>query len=705
MRKAFSAWRKLMMLKSYETRRGIKRGFEYVQHPSLQATLLTAFAVQCLARPDPSGLDATSLRDKSPVGSGSGSQEHGEWSGFTDQDSVESDRVQQDPSRGLPEWVSSSKIDTRRLENGGLESGIQYGILSDGNEEQRVDVARWSGLLLSNESLSAIGDLAFIRPTPIQIAVIPQVLAGHDVIGKAVTGSGKTLAFAIPIFEKWLATNSSDLVAKSKRQATPICLVLTPTRELAHQLTRHFEDLVENTVNQPRIATVTGGLSIHKQQRQLVGADIIIATPGRLWEVMNGSQDLIEGLKRIQFLVIDEADRLLSEGHFKEVEEILDLLDRQVHGDEAEHLSKKSEPEQKPRQTLIFSATFHKGLQRKLARRSQSSGGELLTDKQSMDYLIEKISFRESRPKFIDVNPTSHMAQRLQEGLLECSAMEKDIYMYSILIQYPKAKTLVFTNSISSVRRLTPLLQNLNIPASSLHSSMPQKARLRSVERFSEPKSGGSVLVSTDVAARGLDIQNIDLILHYHVPRTADMYIHRSGRTARAENAGKSILLCSPDEGAGVAKLIAQVHSEADSYHLEPMQVDRNLVARLLPRLALSQKITEASMAKEKVGSQDEWLRTAAEELGVDFDSDEFAAEGAKQNRGRGSGKREKQKAAGAISKAEVASWRSQLRDLLSKHINLGVSERYLAGGAVNVDVLLDAREKTQFLNSRKTGG
>ena len=582
---------------------------------------------------------------------------------------------------------------------------IPYGILNDGNAEPTVDVSGWSDLPLSNETLSAISNLGFPRPTPIQTAVIPQILAGHDVIGKAVTGSGKSLAFAIPIFEKWLATGSSDLIAKSRRKGLPIGLILIPTRELAHQLTRHFEDLVKSVVNQPKIVTVTGGLSIYKQQRKLIDADIIVATPGRLWEVMNGSQDLIGDLKRIKFLVIDEADRLLSEGHFKEVEEILDMLDRQVFEDAEGGPSKKPDLEQLPRQTLIFSATFHKGLQRKLARRSKSNEGELLTEKQSMDYLIEKISFQGSRPKFIDVNPTSHMAQRLQESLVECSAMEKDIYLYSILIQFSRAKTLVFTNSISSVRRLTPLLQNLNLPANALHSSMPQKSRLRSVERFSEPKSGGSVLIATDVAARGLDIQIIDLIMHYHVPRTADMYIHRSGRTARAENAGKSILLCSPDEVASVTKLIAQVHSEASSDHLEPMQIDRNLVNRLLPRLALSQKLTAATSAKEKIGSQDDWLRTAAEELGVDFDSDEFAAEGAKLTRGRGSTKRERQRVAGAISTAEVSSWRFQLKGLLSKHVNLGVSERYLAGGAVNVDALLDAQEKTEFLDTRRADG
>ena len=629
-------------------------------------------------------------------------QHDDEWCGFTNDEQSNSDAPEEDSRQQHSELVASRPHDKKIPKDTELLSGVSYDILDERSEEDGIDVSEWTALPLSDETLSAIAGLGFTHPSPIQTAVIPHILAGHDVIGKAVTGSGKTLAFAIPIFEKWLAANISRQARKSLREVSPTSLILTPTRELAHQLSKHFENLVENAGERPRIATITGGLSIHKQQRQLIGADIIIGTPGRLWEVMNDSQDLINGLKRIEFLVVDEADRLLSEGHFEEVEEILDILDRKVVDEEQGFISENLDSSRPSRQTLIFSATFHKGLQLKLASRKYFDGGELLTDKQSMDYLLQKISFRESRPKFIDVNPTSQMAQQLKEGLVECSAMEKDIYLYSILIQRSKAKVLVFTNSISSVRRLAPLLQNLNIPAGALHSSMPQKARLRSVERFSEPKTGGSVLIATDVAARGLDIQNIDLIIHYHVPRTADSYVHRSGRTARADKNGESILLCSPDEVAGVTKLVTQIHGAAGDHPLEPIQIDRRLVTQLLPRLNLSQKIAGATSAKEKMGSQDEWLRTAAEELGVDFDSDEFAAEGAKLSRGRGSTKRQQQKSAGSVPKAEVASWRAQLKELLSKHVNLGVSERYLAGGGVDVDSMLDAREKSQFLSNRR---
>jgi ATP-dependent RNA helicase DDX24/MAK5 len=221
---------------------------------------------------------------------------------------------------------------------------------------------------------------------------------------------------------------------------------------------------------------------------------------------------------------------------------------------------------------------------------------------------------------------------------------------------------------------------------------MPQKARLRSLERFATQPT---VLVATDVAARGLDIKDIELIIHYHVPRTADMYVHRSGRTARADKSGKSVMLCSPDEVAGVTRLIGKVHSD---YHLDSIRADRIILARLRPRVELSQKLTDAILAKERAGTRDNWLRTAAEELEVDYDSDEFAAEAAKTRRGRGAGNGKKEKIAGAISKEEIINLQARINRLLDQRVNLGVSPRYLAGGNVDVDALLDSRSDCDFL-------
>lgn len=608
-----------------------------------------------------------------------------EWSGFDD-DEVTTNGDSASANVKLVAQPQKQKKSTTVMAD--VDAGIGFEALETMREGDEVDTTAWSTLELSPNIVRSISRLGFSKPTPIQEAAIPPILGGHDVIGKAVTGSGKTLAFGIPIVEHWISTKESS---KLNSNVTPTALILAPTRELAGQLSQHLKDLCEGLEDRPRIVTVTGGLSILKQERQLGSADIIVGTPGRLWEVISDSTGLVARLKVVKYLVVDEADRLLSEGHFKEVENILDALERKIVEDENGAIADEQDDVQ--RQTLVFSATFHKGLQQKLAgKKPKSGGGDLLSNKQSMEYLLKKLNFREEKPTFVDSNPINQMASALEESIVECGGMQKDLYLYSLIMQNPNAKTLVFTNSISAVRRLTPLLQNLNQPAVALHSTMIQKARLRSLEKFTSQRT---ILVATDVAARGLDIKGIDLIIHYHVPRTADMYIHRSGRTARAENNGRSIMLCSPDEVDGVTRLISQVHS---SKAPETIQIDRQLISRLQPRMKLSQKITEATVAKEKTNSQDEWLRTAAEELGQEYDSEDFAAELAKSNRGRGGGKRKKQQEAANLSKGELASMRSQLQDLLNKKVNLGISERYLAGGRVNVDAMLDSKADDAFL-------
>jgi ATP-dependent RNA helicase DDX24/MAK5 len=277
--------------------------------------------------------------------------------------------------------------------------------------------------------LSSIARSGFSHPTPIQASAIPEVLSGHDVVGKAVTGSGKTLAFGIPIFECYLGRREGEANKASlgmKLRDPPVALILSPTRELAHQLCIHLTDLCSSTSDlRPSIATVTGGLSLHKQKRLLKNADVIIGTPGRLWEVIQGDHELAQWLKMLKFLVVDEADRLLSEGHFKEMEEILNALDR-TDPDANERADHEGGDEQKDqRQTLVFSATFQRDLQQKLAGKGKSLGGELMSKQDSMEYLLKKLNFRERKPKFIDVDPVSQMASGLKEGILECGGLEK----------------------------------------------------------------------------------------------------------------------------------------------------------------------------------------------------------------------------------------------------------------------------------------
>ena len=225
---------------------------------------------------------------------------------------------------------------------------------------------------------------------------------------------------------------------------------------------------------------------------------------------------------------------------------------------------------------------------------------------------------------------------------------------------------------------------------------MPQKARLRAIERFQAETGANSILIATDVAARGLDIPLVDLIVHYHVPHAADMYVHRSGRTARAERSGQSILLCAPEEAQGVRRLVAKVHarnadegeSSVSKFFIQTMDIDRRMVSRLKQRVALAKKIADAGLAKEKKRSEDTWLRTAAEELGADYDSDEFAAGGGNR-KGRGQGRKKREMEARGTSKDELTALKAELRQELSKRVNVGVSERYLTAGGVDIEELL----------------
>jgi len=297
-----------------------------------------------------------------------------------------------------------------------VPANIFQALEGDAAGEDGVDVSDWADLDLSVNMLSALSKIRFAKPTLIQSAAIPEILDGHDMVGKASTGSGKTLAFGIPIVEKWLTKYGELDEDEYKEVRPPTALILSPTRELAHQLTEHITNLCKGLPLAPWIASVTGGLSLQKQQRQLTKADIIIGTPGRLWEVMSTSIELSASFKKIQFLVVDEADRLLSQGHFKEAEQILEALDRQIDVDEDD------EETLTPRQTLVFSATFQKGLQQKLAGKGRQGMND---DKESMEYLLQKLKFREEKPKFIDVNPVSQMAENLKEGMVECAGIEK----------------------------------------------------------------------------------------------------------------------------------------------------------------------------------------------------------------------------------------------------------------------------------------
>ncbi|OAA69647.1 DEAD-like helicase [Cordyceps fumosorosea ARSEF 2679] len=617
------------------------------------------------------------------------------------------------PMNALDRKLEAHTTSQKKQKGGSAQTNSFEALMDADDDDDGLNLEAWVALNLSPAVVSAVGKLGFARPTAIQEQSIPQIAAGADVIGKAQTGSGKTLAFGIPIVERWLELRDNDEEDKEAdgeeeeekdegRRRIPTAVILSPTRELAKQIGNHIMALCEGLPSAaPFVCVVTGGLSIQKQQRHLARADIVVGTPGRLWEVLDGDVRLQRAFSRVRFLVVDEADRLFKVGQFKEAELIIGALDRRnpeaADSDDEEDEEHEDGEGRPTRQTLVFSATFDKDLQTRLAGKKRPSA-QGSTDEEKMAYLMKSLKFR-GQPKFIDVNPVSQMAEGLREGLIECGAMEKDLYLYSVLLLNPGRRTLVFANSISAVRRLTPFLQNLNIAAQPLHSQMAQKARLRSLERFT---AGGSpVLVATDVAARGLDIPSVDVVVHYHVPRAADTYVHRSGRTARGAHAtGVSVLLCSPDEVLPTRRLAGKVHASRRGggkreHVIETLPLDKKVAARLKPRADMAKALADAALAKERARGEDRWLRGAADDLGVEYDSDEFDAGGAGGFRGgRGGGRKRKEKEAAGLSKAETGALRAQLREDLARRVNLGVSERYIAGGRVDVARLI--REKEQ---------
>ena len=207
-------------------------------------------------------------------------------------------------------------------------------------------------------------------------------------------------------------------------------------------------------------------------------------------------------------------------------------------------------------QTFVFSATLSKDLQKNLKRRSRAkprrkpNGAPAST----LDDLLLRLDFRDPSPAVVDIAPASRVPATLTESRVDCLAQDKDAYLYYFLLRYP-GRTLVFLSAIDGIRRLLPLLALLGVPAFPLHSQLEQRQRLKNLDRFKSAQ-GTAVLLATDVAARGLDVEGVDHVVHYQAPRTADAYVHRNGRTARAMRRGFALLMCAPDERKVVRALM-----------------------------------------------------------------------------------------------------------------------------------------------------
>jgi superfamily II DNA/RNA helicase len=349
----------------------------------------------------------------------------------------------------------------------------------------------FESLGLSAPVLQAVADKGYTEPTPIQEKAIPIVLMGRDVLGCAQTGTGKTASFVLPMI---------DILSEGRAKARmPRSLILEPTRELAAQVSENFEIYGKN--HKLNMALLIGGVSFPDQERVLErGADVLIATPGRLLDHIERGGILLNDVK---ILVIDEADRMLDMGFIPDVERIVSLLPQL-------------------RQTLFFSATMPPEIKR-LADRFLSN------------------------PKEVTVSPPASAGTNIVQGLVVVPEANKREALRALIKSQEIKNALVFCNRKRDVALLHTSLKKDGFNAGALHGDMSQPARTETLERF---KAGEiQILVASDVAARGLDIVDMSHVFNFDVPFSPEDYVHRIGRTGRAGRIGHSFTLASPSEG------------------------------------------------------------------------------------------------------------------------------------------------------------
>lgn len=348
-------------------------------------------------------------------------------------------------------------------------------------------------LSLSKSIQKAVFEIGYLEPTPIQQQAIPLVLQGRDLIGCAQTGTGKTAAFAIPIIHQL-----HRIVGSSKKSKQIRCLVVTPTRELAVQIGQNFDQYAKYT-NLTQL-TIFGGVSQVPQVDALrKGVDILIATPGRLLDLNN--QGFID-LDNLHVLVLDEADQMLDMGFVNDVKKIVKLTPNN-------------------RQTLLFSATMPIAI-RELAEMFLKN------------------------PETVSVSPVSSTAENVEQRVYFVDKTEKRNLLYHLIKNDNLSDVLVFSRTKHGADNVVKALRKNGIAAEAIHGDKSQNARQRVLDAFKNKEVG--VLVATDIAARGIDIDQLPFVINFDLPNIPETYVHRIGRTGRAGNGGIAISFCSNDE-------------------------------------------------------------------------------------------------------------------------------------------------------------
>ncbi|MGL5048478.1 MAG: DEAD/DEAH box helicase [Shewanella sp.] len=341
--------------------------------------------------------------------------------------------------------------------------------------------------------LNRLTELAYVSPTPVQAATIPAVLAGRDVLAGANTGSGKTAAFAVPLLQQLV-----DAKTDNKSGAYIRCLVLVPTRELAQQVADSFLSYASHLNGKLKIVAAFGGVSVNAQMQSLAsGADVLVATPGRLLDLL--SSNAIK-LNRVSALVLDEADRMLSLGFTEELAQVLDAL-----------------PVKK--QTLLFSATFPEEVRELTAT--------LLNN--PLEYQFQ-----------------SEQESTIHQRVITVNRPLKTALLAHLIKEHQWSQALIFVSAKNTCNHLAQKLSKRGITAEVFHGDKAQGARTRVLDGF---KNGEiSVLIATDIAARGIDIDKLPVVINFDLPRSPADYMHRIGRSGRAGEAGLAVTLISHED-------------------------------------------------------------------------------------------------------------------------------------------------------------
>ena len=374
--------------------------------------------------------------------------------------------------------------------------------------------------------LDALKDKNYTEATPIQKKAIPLILNKHDIIGSAQTGTGKTAAFAIPIIQ-----HIQEMEAGKKNRREIKALIVTPTRELAIQIDENIKAYSKYTVI--RHAVIFGGVPQNKQVAQLKnGVHILVATPGRLLDLIN---QRIISLREVKIFVLDEADRMLDMGFIHDIKRLLNILPNN-------------------RQSLFFSATMPKSI---------------------VD--LSKTILR--NPKKVEVSPVSSTAETINQYLYYTNKKSKKDLLFHILQNQNIKQVLLFSRTKHGADKIARNLNKQKINAAAIHGDKAQNQRQKALTQF---KAGEvRVLVATDIAARGIDIDKLKYVINYDIPNVAETYVHRIGRSGRAGEAGNAISLCEPEENTFIKDIEKLINKKIEIVNGNPFpQTDKPMTGQ-----------------------------------------------------------------------------------------------------------------------------